>query len=160
MTWTAPKDGVQLAVRASTGAALALALDQLLSLQYPLYAAIAAVIVTDLSVIDTRTLGTRRPAATTIGASSGAALAMMMPPGPLTIGVSIFLAMLLCHLVHTKEGAKVAGYTCGIVVLMHGADPWAFAFRRFLETVLGIGVAWSISSVPKLLKAESENPSA
>jgi uncharacterized membrane protein YgaE (UPF0421/DUF939 family) len=160
MSWLVPKDGLQLAVRASVGAALALALAQFLGLQYPLYAAIAAVIVTDLSVIDTGMLGIRRFVGTVIGAPCGAVLAMLIPDGPLAIGVSILTAMLLCNLFRAKEGAKIAGFTCGIIVVTHTADPWEFAFFRLVETMLGIAVAWAISYVPKLLRADPPENSA
>ena len=51
-----------------------------------------------------------------------------------------------------NDGAKVAGYICGIVVVAHGTHPWSYAVLRFTETVLGIGVAWLISFVPKVIQ--------
>jgi uncharacterized membrane protein YccC len=38
--------------------------------------------------------------------------------------------------------------------LAHGADPWRYAFFRFVETVLGIVVAWLSSFAPKLLRID------
>ena len=68
----------------------------------------------------------------------------------------ILLAMLACQIIHARDGARVAGYICGIVLLDHSASPWAYAFHRLLETALGVGVAWAISYVPKLIRmAES-----
>src|SRR5687767_5196716 len=49
-----------------------------------------------------------------------------------------------------QEGAKIAGYTCGIVIIAFSADPWTYAYYRLVETMLGIGVAWAISMVPKV----------
>jgi uncharacterized membrane protein YccC len=46
---------------------------------------------------------------------------------------------------------KVAGYICGIVLLEHATEPHSYAFLRFLETVIGVLVAWAISYVPKLI---------
>mgnify|MGYP001275648994 CR=1 FL=1 len=69
--------------------------------------------------------------------------------------------MLACNLVRMQEGAKVAGYICGIVMLSYGSEPWSYAFYRLLETMLGIGVAWGISFVPKLIRSdqsESQGP--
>lgn len=145
---------MQLAVRASVAASLSLALAQLLGLQYPLYAMIAAVIVTDLSRAETSRLGLRRLGGTVVGALCGASLSRLLHVSPWAVASSIFLAMLLCHVVRAPEGAKVAGYTSSIILLTHGADPWVYGFWRFVETALGIAVAWLISSIPKLLRSE------
>ncbi len=145
------KRGLQIASRAAVGAALALVLAQALRLDYPIYAMLAAVIVTELSPAQTRQLAVRRIVATLVGASCGALLARTLPSNPWTIGLGILVAMLLCHLVKAAEGARVAGYICGISMLTHGADPWKYALFRTVETLLGIAVASALSFLPKLL---------
>lgn len=115
---------------------------------------IAAVIVTDLSPPETRKLAWRRIAGTILGSLLGAVLAAALPHGALTIGLGIFLAMLLSHVVRLPQAARVAGYVCAIVLLEHTAEPWLYALWRFAETVLGIGVALLISLVPKLMRTD------
>jgi uncharacterized membrane protein YgaE (UPF0421/DUF939 family) len=129
-----------------------LALADLLKFQYPLYAFLAAVIVTDLSPQISRQLGLRRIVSTIIGAIIGAALSQMLPSGPFSVGASILVAMLVCQILRVSEGAKVAGYICGIVVLDASIEPWSYAFYRCVETMLGVVVAWGISYVPKLIQ--------
>ena len=158
-----PVGGIQLALRAAVAAGLSLALAQLFRLEFPIYAMIAAVIVTDLSASQTRKLGLRRLVATVLGAACGATLGPLLPPGPVAVGLSILVAMVICILLRGQDVAKVVGYICGIVVLEHGANPWSYAFFRFIETVLGIGVAWLISLVPKLIRTDesgSQEPDA
>lgn len=152
-----PITGIQLAVRASIAATLSLVFAQLLGLQFPIYAAIAAVIVTDLSPTETTSLGWRRMVASAIGAFTGATLSMVLPQGALTLGLDILVAMLLCHVFHVSEVFRIAGYTSAIVGLSRGIDPWHLAFDRLLETALGIAVAWLISCVPKLLRSPPED---
>jgi uncharacterized membrane protein YgaE (UPF0421/DUF939 family) len=77
-----------------------------------------------------------------------------LPPGPWTIALGVLIAMLVCSLIRMQEGAKVAGYICGIVMLADGAEPWSCAFYRLIETMLGIGVAWVISLVPGLIRID------
>lgn len=109
--------GLQLSIRAAVSAALAVTVAHILNFQYPLYALIGAVIVTDLSPTQTRQLGLQRLAGTVLGATVGATLSYLLPPGPVTIGLSILVAMVLSHVLHLGNAAKVTGYVCGIVVL-------------------------------------------
>jgi uncharacterized membrane protein YgaE (UPF0421/DUF939 family) len=152
--------GAQLSIRAAVGASVSLALASWLGLPYPLYAFVAAVIVTDLSPAQTRKLSWRRLVATLVGASSGALLSQLFTPDPLSIGLGVLLTMLLCVLVRMEEAARVGGYICGIVMLSYGAEPWSYAVNRVLETMLGIAVAWLISHVPKVLKVEEPSTPA
>lgn len=146
--------GVQLALRASVAAAIAIAIADLCRLEFPIYALLAAVLVTDLAPSQSRKLATHRLLATLLGAVCGAALTFVLPPGPIAIGVSILIAMLLCQLLRIPDAAKVAGFICGIVVLEYSAAPWVSAFQRFIETTMGVVVALVVSYVPKLIKIE------
>lgn len=146
---------LQLSLRAAASAGLAVAIAQLLRLQYPVYALIGAVIVTDLSPRETRRLGLRRLAATLLGAAVGAALSYLVSPGSWAIGFGILAAMLLSQLFHLQAAAKVAGYICGIVLLDFGDHPWSYALYRLMETVLGIVAALLVSLVPKLIRVET-----
>ncbi|MCA3455205.1 MAG: FUSC family protein [Rhodobacter sp.] len=155
MRWPVPLTAVILAFRAGVAGTLATWIAMVLSLQYPIYAFIAAVIVTDLSPAQSRRLGLRRILATVIGAVCGAALSQLLGPGPVAVGIAVVSAMLLGTLLGAGDGARVAGYICGIVVLDHTAEPWLYATQRFVETALGVIVAWGISYVPKLIGPDS-----
>lgn len=141
---------VQLTLRASVAAVAALVLARWFELAYPIYAFIAAVIVTDLEPSTSRKLGLRRMLATVIGALCGALLSFLLPSGPVGVGFGFFVAMLLAQSLGAGEGSRVAGYICGIVLLDHSTEPWHYAFHQFIETLLGVAAAWAISYVPKL----------
>jgi uncharacterized membrane protein YgaE (UPF0421/DUF939 family) len=142
---------IQLTTRASVAAVLALIIARWLELDFPIYAFIAAVLATDLDPATSQKLGLRRMFATVVGALCGAISSLMLPPGILSIGIGFFTAMLLAQMLGAGEGARVAGYISGIVLLEHGSEPWHYAFHRFIETAIGVAVAWLISSIPKLL---------
>ena len=144
----------QVAFRAALAAGVSVLLAQLCRFEHPIYALIAAVIVTDLSPSRTTKLGLQRLVATVAGASCGAVAGTVLGASAWAIGLSIFVAMAICHLLRVSDGAKVAGYICGIVMLAHGAHPWSYAFFRLIETSLGIGVAWLLSLVPRLIHVE------
>jgi uncharacterized membrane protein YgaE (UPF0421/DUF939 family) len=145
---------VQLSARATVAALASLLVARWLQLEYPIYAFIGAVIVTDLQPSVSRSLGLRRLFATVIGAFCGAALSVALPAGPLAVAVGFFLSMSLAQLLRAGEGARVAGYICGIVLLDHSTEPWAYASHRFIETAIGVLAAWSISYVPKLFDSD------
>jgi uncharacterized membrane protein YgaE (UPF0421/DUF939 family) len=89
-----------------------------------------------------------------VGATCGAVLSPLLPPGPLAIGLGVLLAMLISELLQARDGAKVAGFISGIIMLDHSPEPWLYAYQRFIETALGVAVAWAISYVPKLIRIE------
>lgn len=155
-----PIGNFQLALRAALGAGVSLGIARAFRLEYPIYAMLAAVIVTDLLPSQTRTLGARRLWATVIGSGSGALLSIVLPSAPWAVGLAILAAMLISVAARSPQGAKVAGYTCGIIVLSHGADPWRYAYFRMIETGLGILVAWLISLVPKLIRMDDSGGEA
>lgn len=151
---------VQLALRASVAAAVSLAIAKFLGLQPLIFAFIAAVIVTDLDPAQSRQLGLRRIVATVIGALCGAIFSQLIPANPWTIGLATLVTMLICELLRVPDGAKVAAFTCGIIMLIPGEAPWVNALDRFAETIIGVVVAWSVSYVPKLIRVEEPQGSA
>jgi uncharacterized membrane protein YgaE (UPF0421/DUF939 family) len=147
-------NGLQLALRAGVAAGTALAIAMALGLRPAIFAFISAVIVTDLDPAQSRKLGLRRIAATVVGALCGVVFTLWLPSNPWTIGLAVLVAMLICQNVGAADGSRVAAFTCGIIILMPGDGPWLNAFERFVETILGVAVAWSISYVPKLIRIE------
>ena len=148
---SAPITALQASLRAAVAAGSAVAIAKLLQLEYPVYALISAVLVLDLSPLKTRQLAVQRLLGSLLGAIVGAVLSYPLPTGPLAIGVSILIAMLLSYGLRMPDAAKVAGYVSGIVVFAYSAHPWSYAYHRTLETLLGIGMAVLVSLVPKLI---------
>ena len=132
----------------------ALAAARWFNLQFPIYAMISAVIVSDLSSTETRKLGPARMAGTILGALIGASIHILLPSGAWAIALGIFIAMFVSRLLNLRD-AKLAGYVAGIVLLDHGHQPWTYAFLRVVETGLGIIAAILVSLIPKLISDDA-----
>ena len=144
-------------IRAALAAYLAVVVAQLLGLQYPLYAMIAAVIVTDLSALRTRRLALQRLVGTVLGAGLGVVIDQLLPTGVWAVALGVLIAMFFSYLLRLNEAAKLAGYVCGIVVLEHGDEPWTYALHRVMETIMGMAFAVLVSLVPPLIRIDEPN---
>lgn len=158
--WRSPADlnrrtllsAIQLALRAGIAAGVALEIAQVAKLDFPIYAAVAALIVTDLKPSQSTNLGLHRIVGTILGAACGGVLGTLLSAQPWAVGAGIAVAMLISDLVQGKDGVRVAGFTCGIIIATVGDAPWHFAFDRLMETLIGVVVAWAVSHIPKLIR--------
>ena len=142
----------QLALRAAVGGSIACYLAAFLQLQRPIYALVAAIIVTDFAPSQTKRLSLQRLSATGIGGMCGVAVWSAFGQAQWSVGLGILIAMVLSHACNASAGAKVAGYVCALIILDSGDDPLTYAWYRVLETVLGIAIAWLLSLVPRLIE--------
>jgi uncharacterized membrane protein YgaE (UPF0421/DUF939 family) len=150
---------LQLALRAALAASLAVVAANALGLEHPIYATIAAVIVTDLAPAQSRRLALQRVAGTILGALTGAALCPLVQDHHWAVALPVLASMFACGALRLPEAAKLAGYLSGLIVLSHSGAPWSYSFERLIETFLGIGIALLLSLVPKLLLAEGGSTS-
>ena len=156
MRWRKLQIGAQLAVRAALGAGISLAIARALNLETPIFALIAAVIVTDRNPAETRRQAVRRVISTAIGAICGVALAQVLGQSSWEAIIAIFISMMLSIAVTQLGDPKIAAYLCALIIINFPEQPLHYAWYRFVETVIGIAVAWAISLVPKLLEIEDE----
>lgn len=126
------RESIALALRAAIASVLAVGAAQLLHLAYPIYALIAAVLVSDASFVATRRLGLHRLLGTALGAVAGAVLSSLFGHALWALGLGV------------------------LVVLEHSVQPWAYALDRFFETTLGIASALLVGFVFSLLAGHTD----
>jgi len=132
---------LQIGIRASLASLLAAWTALWLGMDYPIYAVIGAIVVTDASPEVTRRTGLLRLGGNVVGAVLGAAIGSLLGHSPLVMAAGVLGSILLCELAGFREAAKITGYITGIVILFHGDSPWVYAWDRFIETSLGLGFA-------------------
>lgn len=148
------REALQLATRAGASAGISLAIANALGLAHPVFAMIAAVIVTDLAAAKTRELAWPRLVGTLIGAVMGAVASYWLPTSAWSAAFGIAVVMLACTALRMPQAAKLAGYVAGIILFSQASQPWLYALERLVETGLGVSVAIAVSMVPKLLAAQ------
>lgn len=84
-----------------------------------------------------------------IGSIAGAIFIRLVGSGPISLGVSIFLTIVLCALLNIKESFRIAALSTAIIIITGErhpiVDPWLFGFYRFLDSCIGILIAVIIS---------------
>ena len=135
------EDAVLLGTRAALASVISVAIAQSLKLTFPLYAVVAAVIVTDVSSERTQRSGVQRLLGTALGALAGPLFVRAFGDSIWAMGAAIVSMIFVCYVVGYIEAAKLSGYVAGLVVLDHADAPWTYARDRFVETSLGIVLA-------------------
>lgn len=136
-----------MAIKIAVASAISLVLAQWLRWDYPFYAVIAAIIVMSSTHGSTLTLGIQRIIGTVIGTVSGAIIAAILGSNFWSLGICVFLSIFLTSYWKFTEAAKIAGYVSAIVILSHNQSPWLYTWGRYLETLLGIGVALLVNNL-------------
>ncbi|AFY31867.1 aromatic acid exporter family protein [Calothrix sp. PCC 7507] len=152
-TWAATSKGMstmllgKMALKTAIASAISFAIAQALRSEYPFYAVIAAIIVMASTHGSTLKLGMQRLIGTAIGAISGAIFVITLGSNVWSLGVCVSITIFLTSYWQFNEAAKLAGYVSAIVILAHNQSPWLYAWGRFLETLLGIGVALLVNNL-------------
>lgn len=80
-----------------------------------------------------------------IGSIAGAIFIDVIGSGPMSLGVSVFLTIVLCSLLNIKDSFRIAALSAALIIIWGGLktdlNPWLFSFYRFLDSLIGILIA-------------------
>ncbi len=139
---------VRHALRVGIAAVSTLIIAELFKLEQGYWAVISAIIVMHATMGRSLTAGWARILGTAVGATLSAIAVMLLGDTPLSLGLAIFLTLLVCaYLTYLHEAFRMAGVTAGIVILVGAGEASIVhtAFVRFLEISLGVAVAMVVS---------------
>lgn len=125
---------------------ICVAVFNLFSSDTPFYAAIAAVITTQSSVIDSFKTGRNRMLGTILGAFIGLILALIQPGNPILCALGIIMIIYLCNLFEWNKAISVASVVfIAIMVNMGTKSPVQYSLARISDTLIGITVAFLVN---------------
>jgi uncharacterized membrane protein YgaE (UPF0421/DUF939 family) len=121
---------------------LCMLISQTFRLEYPFYAAIAAIISTESSVSLSFKTGKNRMSGTLIGAVTGSIFAFIQPNNALLCGLGVVVLIYLCNLLKWPGSISIAGIVfIAIMVNLDGKSPLLYGLNRIIDTLIGISVA-------------------
>jgi uncharacterized membrane protein YccC len=133
-------------IKTAIAVTLCVLISQALKLEYPFYAAIAAVISMESSFVNSFRAGRNRMMGTLVGAGLGLIFASIQPNNALLCGVGTILLIYICNRFKWNSSISIAGIVfIAIMVNMNGKSPIEYSLNRILDTVIGISVALAVN---------------
>lgn len=121
---------------------LCVVIFQVFNMGSSFYAAIAAIISMQSSVVDTFKTGKNRMLGTFLGAFIGLIFALIGPANPLLIGLGIIIIISVSNWLGWNKSISIAGVVfIAIMVNLNGKSPWTYSFYRIVDTLVGISIA-------------------
>lgn len=124
-----------------TGIAVTLAAlsCQILHLEYPFYAVIAAIISMDTSVDGSIKAGKNRMLGTMVGAILGVIMVCIDPSNAFLCGIGVMLLIMICNQLQWKGSIVIGGTVLAVILFnLNGRDPLWYSISRLLDTAVGI----------------------
>ncbi|MDF2880459.1 MAG: hypothetical protein K0R54_1016 [Clostridiaceae bacterium] len=113
-----------------------------LNFEYPFYAAIAAIISMQSSVVESFTVGRNRILGTIVGAFIGFLCALIQPGNAFLCAIGLIVVVYICDLFNWNKSVTIAGIVCMAIMLnLNGRSPMFYSINRIIDTLLGIIVA-------------------
>jgi uncharacterized membrane protein YgaE (UPF0421/DUF939 family) len=141
-----------IATRCALAALGAVEVSWRFGLNYPIYALIAAILVTEYHGEETRQQSVTRLLGNALGITAGCLLVTLFGSHSWVIGFAAFLMILFCYYFDFAVAAKYSAFVAALTVMDHSSHPWSYGRDRFLETLIGVGFAVLMSlaiPVPK-----------
>jgi uncharacterized membrane protein YgaE (UPF0421/DUF939 family) len=132
-----------------------------------LWAALAAIVVQQAHLGSTYRTAWQRLLGVLIGCLMGGLLTTLLGSNPLSLGIGIFLTVVICSMFNLKESLRIACLSVAVVMILWGirpqTSPWLFGMYRFFDSCLGVAVAvmiahlvWPLQVTKKLESGVSE----
>lgn len=140
-----PKIGMRN-IKTATAVFLCVLISNELGLEYPFYAAIAAIITMKNSISNSYKVGKNRMMGTAVGALTGLVFALIQPENAILCGLGMVVLIYVCNLLKWNDSVVIAGIVfMAIMVNMDGRNPFEYSINRLTDTFMGISIALAVN---------------
>lgn len=141
-----PKLGMRN-IKTAISVVLCIFVLQLLEMD-PFFACIAAVVTMQTTVDVSFRAGMERMVGTLVGAGMGIVVAVYAPDNIYLIGLGIIIIIYVSNLIHQQNAASLACIVfLAIMLTLTYENPLQHAYKRIIETFIGIVIAVLVNSV-------------
>ncbi|WFD11220.1 FUSC family protein [Tepidibacter hydrothermalis] len=129
-------------IKTAIAVSLSVAISRFLNMEYPFYAAIAAIISMQTTIGESFKVGRNRMLGTILGAMVGVIFYFINPSSIIAIGIGITVVIYMCNLFGWNKSVSIAGIVfCVIMTNLDGRDPVFYGLNRIVDTFIGITIA-------------------
>ncbi|MEJ8554755.1 FUSC family protein [Tepidibacter sp. Z1-5] len=129
-------------IKTAIAVSLSVAISRFFNMEYPFYAAIAAIISMQTTIGESFKVGRNRMLGTILGAMVGVIFYFINSNSIIAIGIGIMVVIYMCNLFRWNKSVSIAGIVfCVIMTNLDGRDPIFYALNRILDTFIGIIIA-------------------
>jgi len=145
-----------IAIRCALAALASVEVSRCLGLNAPIYALVAAILVTEYHGHETRQLSLTRFMGNVLGITAGGILGTVLGGHAWVIGLATFIMVLFCYYFDFAVAAKYSAFVAALTVMDHSNQPWSYGRDRIVETIIGIGFAVVMSLLIPVPKEKPE----
>ena len=129
-------------IKTGIAVCLTIFITALLGLDSPFFAAIAAIISMDKTIVGSFNTGKNRMIGTLLGAVLGLICASIQPENALICGIGIIVLISVCNVMKLQSSITVGGIVLiAIMVNLNDKTPFMYSVNRIIDTFIGIFIA-------------------
>lgn len=129
-------------IKTALAVLVAIAITGVFNLVSPFYAAIAAFVTMQSSVIASYKTGAARMIGTFIGAGVGILCAYIYPQNAATTGIGVVVLIYLCNVLKIQDAIPNAGIVLLAIMLnVSKGNVMIYSFYRIVDTFIGVVIA-------------------
>lgn len=128
-------------IKTALAVVITLLIGELLTIQSPFFAAIAAIISMESSVSESFKSGRNRIYGTILGGGVALIFSLTLPSNTLVIGLGIIVVIYLCNLFGWKDTIKISSFVfLSILLNYESGSQLNYVLHRTLDTFLGLTI--------------------